>query len=358
MCNNPLYVKFRPFDENTLIHLINQSIRFSTVYDFNDFSEFHGLLAESKVKESNSKQEEMRLKKQLNEKLKNRELMTIILENRHHSTLYKGPFVEAIKKWHDQFEKRGFLGSPEKTIQSFGEYIEKYPENYWGRNKNEKDLHKICEQALYRFLLEHIIWASLGIFSLSHSDVFNSHAAMLMFAHYAKKAFGVALIYEYCGNKSDNLLHEVNYLSAAEFHEKQKALTRSDVENIFKEIVIEKEKKENREEKEKITDSNLLAPFLMKMHEWKYEHEYRIFCKKGTHSEKAKDSQLKLKAILYTGRLSVDQQKAIKSLAGNMGVQAKEIFLDSDEERLFKIVNKDEKDKSNQTVTEWLKTLS
>ena len=67
MYNSPFYVKFRPFDENTLIGLINQSIRFSTVYDFNDFSEFHGLLAEGEVKESNSKQEKLRLEKQLNE---------------------------------------------------------------------------------------------------------------------------------------------------------------------------------------------------------------------------------------------------------------------------------------------------
>lgn len=357
MYNSPFYVKFRPFDENTLIGLINQSIRFSTVYDFNDFSEFHGLLAEGEVKESNSKQEKLRLEKQLNEKLKNRELMTIILENRHHSTLYKGPFVEAIKKWHDQFEKRGFLHSLEKTINSFGRHMKDNRKEYWGSDSSKKDLPKICEQALYGFLLEHIIWASLGIFSLSHSDVFNSHAAMLMFAHYAKKAFGVALIYEYCGNKSDNLLHEINYLSPTEFHEKQKALTRSHVENIFEAIVMKEEKIET-DEKEKVTDSKYLEPFLMKMHEWKYEHECRIFCKKGTHSEKAKDSQLKLKAILYTGRLSVDQQKAIKSLAGNMSIQAKEVFLGHDEERIFKIVNRDEKDKSDQTVTEWLKTLS
>ena len=38
--NQRLFVKFVPWNERTLSNLINKTIRFSTVFDFNEFNEF------------------------------------------------------------------------------------------------------------------------------------------------------------------------------------------------------------------------------------------------------------------------------------------------------------------------------
>ena len=47
------FVKFVPFNQNTISSLINQTIRFSTVYDFNDFNEFNFYCYDNLLKNEN-----------------------------------------------------------------------------------------------------------------------------------------------------------------------------------------------------------------------------------------------------------------------------------------------------------------
>ncbi|MCF6768558.1 hypothetical protein L3V86_09315 [Thiotrichales bacterium 19S11-10] len=153
-----LAVKFVPWNENSLSSIINKTIKFSTVYEFNDFNELRYLS------------------------------VLPIMKNGE-----KERFIEIIK---EEYRKILFLKNLQTLVkeQCNLEYQSKVI-----RIIEEGRLEQLLEEDILNLLNENLAYSNVGIFCLSKIDVFNDDAAQLMLAHYAQNLTGIALIYEITG---------------------------------------------------------------------------------------------------------------------------------------------------------------
>jgi hypothetical protein len=249
------FVKFVPYNENTLSSLINKTIKFSTVYEFNDFNEL-GFLGTQSVpygEDFNKKLEQI-----INMKLKYIEARETLYRNALESGQYRMNIL-------DQFKSR----------------ISDYTTN----NPN------VFDKAMdYLLIEETLAFSSVGIFSVSSLDVFCDDSAQLMFAHYGDNLKGLALIYEI---SEDHKPLPIEYpdcenekkLSDNECFAKLKPASGGNSGRIFKWVN---------------SDYSDISDFLKKSIKWKYEQESRLFAKPG--QAKADNHGIKLKAILSTSR--------------------------------------------------------
>lgn len=161
---NKFFVKFVPYNEYTIQNLINKTIRFSTVLDFNDFNEesiFVGNTIESE-----------KIKCDIQDYLK-------IPDN-----YYK--FIDGLKRC-ASFKR---------------EYKNESLENF--------DLEKDCNNLGNAIAI--IAYLNTGIFCVSDIKVFKNDSAQLMFAHYGNNLKGLALIYEYTEKKAHKITYKGNIL--------------------------------------------------------------------------------------------------------------------------------------------------
>jgi hypothetical protein len=163
------FVKFVPYNANTLSSLINKTIKFSTVYEFNDANELN-YIASPQVEAK-----DFRI---------HADLKTMLDDLRTRWSL----FENALKSGrHDR-----------KYMSKFKEKLNKYSDNLEIFDDNEM-----------RVLIENLVFSSVGIFCTSRIDVFCDDSAQLMFAHYADNLKGLALIYE---NSATSTIGNVDYI--------------------------------------------------------------------------------------------------------------------------------------------------
>lgn len=185
----------------------------------------------------------------------------------------------------------------------------------------------------WRFILENLAYSSVGIFCVSHIDVFEDDSESLMFAHYAQNLSGLALVYHVeaphkiiyelegprggCGAE-DKILNEIIGWGEGDF---------SDI-------------------------NEGLQSFIKKSKKWEYENEYRLFSKPGL--QRAENQGIRLKAILYTPRFQeadVDVLKNINDKFYEGSIEIKPIHSNISPGKGFNITNEKQK------VSEWLKAL-
>lgn len=166
--NNKLYVKFTPFTEYTYANLINKTVRFSTVYDFNDFNE-ESVFVSARYDEYED------IENYIWDYIKENglNLMRSLIDHAGHRN-----HVSHLKYLREVLVK--------KLIEGNVGYL-------------RSNLHVIIEVISY---------LETGILCLSHIDVFKDESAQLMFAHYADNLQGLALVYEAVG---DEKIRKVEY---------------------------------------------------------------------------------------------------------------------------------------------------
>lgn len=223
------YIKFKPYNAHTLASLINKTLHFSTVFDFNDLNEYRLFFNSSYLKDD---QRQLLIKK-LDEKI------------------YDTSFRQKIWQFAQEMcSKEG--------IQSI---------NNWLKGKNNLDN---IERTTLEMFASCLAYSTVGIFSVSALDVFDNKTAPLMFAHYASNLVGLGLVYEIPENKN---IHSVHY-----------CLTGGAGTGCHWEKFLEWEKGEFQSMEDR---------FLLKHPAWKYEQESRVFGKPGTHQAKDQGIQLK-----------------------------------------------------------------
>ncbi|MEE9451942.1 MAG: hypothetical protein V3V61_04200 [Gammaproteobacteria bacterium] len=167
-------VKFVKYDHKTIESVINKTIRFSTVYEFNDFNERH-----------------IHLKQPIEctEKLKSH------LENPNNR--------EALIKRLDEDKM------PFETIIRHRENMTNALRN--GTWKNEDEWKRYSN-----LVVSNLACLKMGIFCASSIKVFDTNNSKLMVAHYADNLKGLAMIYKYNG---DCLLKKVKYGNDRKAHD-------------------------------------------------------------------------------------------------------------------------------------------
>lgn len=156
-----LIVKFTSLNDYTLRNLINNEVYFSTVYQFNDFSEMRYIAPSNPPQESFGK----------------------IIEKHINQPNLCAKLIEGIKS--NPFTTRLYITKLIKKIS------QKQP-----LNGNDRQV-----------VLEHIAYDSVGIFSASDVSIFETIDCHLMAAHYGNSNKGVALIYECKKNQA----HPITY---------------------------------------------------------------------------------------------------------------------------------------------------
>jgi hypothetical protein len=224
-----LYIKFKPYNEHTLASLINKTLHFSTVFDFNDLNEYRLFFTSSFL---NDDQRQLLITK-LNEKI------------------YDTSFRQ--KTW--QFAQEM---CSEGGIQSIDNWL-----------KGKNNLNEIASTTLEMFA-SCLAYSTVGIFSVAALDIFDDKTAPLMFAHYASNLAGLGLVYEIPENKN---IYSVRY-----------CLERGKHTGVHWEEFLKWEKGEFQCMKNR---------FLLKHPAWEYEKEWRVFGKPGTHHAEDHDIQLK-----------------------------------------------------------------
>ncbi len=161
MDTNRCFVKFVPFNDRTIQTIINKTVKFSTVYEFNDLNE-----------------------------------QNVIVSPQH-----EYPTVIAkLKEYLSDDNKR------ENVIGKIKENVLCNDENVPKRNQRSQYLQAIAsalrnptwddfEEDYWVTVIEHISYIETGIFCLSGAAVFKDDAAQLMFAHYANNLQGLAFVY-------------------------------------------------------------------------------------------------------------------------------------------------------------------
>lgn len=161
-------VKFIRYNENTLSNIITDKIKFSTVYEFNDFNEYHFCGSNFE-----------------NQKIYD------ILRNELRTPTFQSNLIR--------------LAKDKCKI----EYLDKI-EGYLRAGQHNKLLEE--NENCIPLLIENLAYSSVGIFCMSNIKVFDDDSAQLMFAHYAGNLSGLALIYEVDDSKTSR----VNYKSYPE----------------------------------------------------------------------------------------------------------------------------------------------
>jgi hypothetical protein len=234
------FVKFVQFNDRTIQTIINKTVKFSTVYEFND-------LNEQNVKE-------------------------ISFPRRSHT------FIAELKKYLSDDNKR------EDVISKIKENVLCNDENTPKRNQINQYLQTIAsalrnptwddfEEIYWATVIGHISYIETGVFCLSGAEVFKDDAAQLMFAHYAENLQGLALVYAL----------DVN----------AKLPTTIKYERILREFMDENDYVE-------LIKGKYFDFFCYKSKNWKYENEYRFFSTPGLQT--ASSIGLTLKGLFYTDR--------------------------------------------------------
>jgi len=161
--NGSLFVKFVPFNMNTLHCFVDQTVWFSTVFDFNDFNELRYI---SPFNKNIDKAKFLNAFKNLENKCE--------IPNKLLSNGYEEEFCNDLSKW----------------LKTYCPNEGSVPKKYW------------------QTLLQYMAYASVGIFCASHIDIFKDDSAQLMFAHYADNLEGVALVYEYKNIKPNSVKYK------------------------------------------------------------------------------------------------------------------------------------------------------
>ncbi len=238
------FVKFVKFNTNTIEALINKQVKFSTVYEFNDFNE---------LKYLGHIYPPPNIKTIITEHIKDPTVQTLLISNALDCGVYNRSYVNDIITRLKDFNK-----STDTEI-----FYQSEP--------------KINDWPLF---MESLAFASVGIFCVSDLIVFKDDSAQLMFAHYADSLKGLALIYEIADEMS--LIN----MSYTPFDERKGSSGDPDrfkkyLNGIFDDV----------------------EDFRSKSNKWGYEKEGRMFDKPGIYSTDAKG--LKLKAILHTPRFPI-----------------------------------------------------
>lgn len=263
------FVKFTKYNDTTLSKLINKSVKFSTVYEFNDFNELHFISAFRGVDPNDLKvhqKDDQEILNFINEYLQNPENRIKLHNHMCNSGIYCREFLST--------HKEVFCNSPEFDL---------------------------CENTgLIRISYENIAFSVVGILCLSSIEIFNDDSAQLMFAHYADNLKGIALIYHHTGSTK---LTPINY----------KKLLRKERPAYASNIVLKWCKGDYKE----------MDNFLSKSNKWSYENEHRMFSQPGIKS--ASDVGLELKGIFYTPRFDPNALETLRKI--NTKFYDDELFL-------------------------------
>jgi len=294
------FVKFVKYNEKTLASLNNKTIKFSTVFEFNDFNELQY------ISDFNVSSEE--IKETLKETL---------LKNIKKNPQYKCYLINNADK--------------------SGKYCRKYLIEFAERlNQFSQDNDNVFICTDFPLITELLAYSSVGIFSVSNIRVFCDDSAQLMFAHYADNLKGLALIYETSNNTTfqfkeisyenmeERLIYGCCYFNLAKNNLNEYTICRNCKDRILK---IHKEMSRYQIDACSRPCSGGLAgritewlegkfeeveDFLKKSKKWSYEWEYRLIDNPGV--KEAKEAGVELKAILYTPRLKKENFKTLKKI--------------------------------------------
>ena len=242
---NKCFIKFVQFNDKAIQAIINKTVKFSTVYEFNDLNE-----------------------------------QNVIVSPPHE-------FPAAIAKLKEYFsddnKRENVISKIKENVLCNDEMIPKCNEirQYCQdiasalRNQTWDDFEDID----WATVIEHISYIETGIFCLSGAEVFKDDAAQLMFAHYAENLQGLALVY----------ILNINTESptAIEYKGRQKAcMGGNDYIKLIK--------------------GKFFGFFSYKSKNWKYENEYRFFSTPGLQT--ASSIGLTLRGIFHTERFDKEAE--------------------------------------------------
>jgi len=269
------FVRFEKFNTNTLYNLIFKKIWFSTVFEFNDFTEVCWL-------------------------------PDVCLVNKDEK------IIDKIGKYFNYYEKRQkFIKKIKNNLYITPSYNDRICKSLENNNFEEllQDWKNVKAEEILRLILANIANIETGIFCVSSWEIFseetrvictervrrnsselckleqdcnaNGATASVMLAHYAQNGAGLILIYQI--DQDDSKHKPVLY-------EKYKSSSPGEVDlgNFFESI----EARQNL--------------FLRKFPSWRYEHEYRFFhdfLRDKNNSQKESSVGIKLVGILYTYKL-------------------------------------------------------
>lgn len=298
---NRCCVKFVQFNDRTIQTIINKTVKFSTVYEFNDLNEQNVIVG-----------------------LPN-EFPTAIAE---------------LKKYLSDDNKR------ENVISKIKENVLCNDENNPKHSQINQYLHTVTSalrnptswddfEDIGPTVLEHIAYIETGIFCLSGVEVFKDDAAQLMFAHYAENLQGLALLYTL----------DVNTELPIAIEYKGRQIECMD-ENDYIELIKGK----------------YFGFFSYKSKNWKYENEYRFFSTPGLQS--ASSIGLTLRGIFYTERFDNEAEapklKLLRSI--NEKYYENHLFIEwlikSYQEEKFITYRQEGGDPKKYEVLEYLEQLS
>lgn len=298
---NRYFVKFVQFNDRTIQTIINQTVKFSTVYEFNDLNE-----------------------------------QNVIVSPPH-------AFPDAIA------ELKEYLSSAdnrESVISKIKENVLCNDENLPKHNQIRQYLQTIAstlrnptwddfKDIYWATVIEHISYIETGIFCLSGAEVFKDDAAQLMFAHYANNLQGLALVY----------ILDVNTKLPTAIEYKGRQIECMD-ENDYIELVKGK----------------FINFFCYKSKNWKYENEYRFFSTPGLQT--ANSIGLTLKGIFYTDRFDKEEGTPNLNMLRSINEKYYKnlLFIErlirSYQEEKFLVYRQEGGEPKKYEVLEYLKTLS
>ena len=261
---NNLFVKFVPWNENTFLSLKYKTIKFSTVYELNDYNEFN-YIASSAIKVYNINRENIQqVVKDLFSDYSGRYRLLKNLS----MARYTSKFVEDFKR----------------EFQNFEQFLKKFNDSL-----DQNGLSWI------RCLIENIAYSSVGIFSCSNINIFNTEWAQLLYAYYADSFKGLVLLYQ----------------QEEESEEKQaKPITYKTSLTCFQNEIGALAWAQNHFEK--------MDSFNQKLDIWRHEQELRIFGSPGI--RKASDFGVDLKTVFYTQRIQDDLCKIHEAVSDSVKV--------------------------------------
>jgi hypothetical protein len=268
------YAKFRPYNKNTLSILINKTIKFSTVFEFNDFNELSydawGHYEESFIGK-------------LKETLKNPTFRVDLLK-------------EENLRWIRNSYPEG------EAPQDAYNYFKRMVKTYSSGMEFDKRFLKILEQS--------IAFLCTGIFCVSDIDVFSNYAAHLMFAHYADNYKGLCLIYK-DRNEQDTIYRNPASASLIQVRYNNEfesiGCVSDDILKCFEDTY------ENDSVGKILNKHSEIVPFMQKYTPWEYEKEFRFLCSKPQ-IVLAEEYSFFLTAILHTSSYNKEEIKILKKI--------------------------------------------
>ncbi|MCC7006580.1 MAG: DUF2971 domain-containing protein [Ottowia sp.] len=249
--------------------LIQKTIKFSTVFEFNDFNEVRyrpPLFDSARTKNSFFLQE-------LAPKLR------AILQTKIHNHSFRSNLLQLTT---EHYRKEHY--DEVIDLLNCGSYKELLADPY---------LELLCKN---------LAFSSVGIFCISKIDVFKDDSAALMFAHYADNLSGLALIYEI---DETSRIKKIKY----DGHIEQSGGPINRVINWHNSIYEDIE----------------MEDFLCKSKKWEYEQEYRLFSSAQEKIKSAQEWGITLKAILHTPRFSDNQIATLKQI--NQSIYHQKLFI-------------------------------